>query len=250
MIQKSQNILEHALILAVMSCFPVESRPLLIMDRGYARVGLLLKLTLEGIPYLVRAKGNVIVYVQGRPIALRRFPVKAGQIRRYKILYHSQKRIPLDLIVFLGKGHQETWYLLVLPNTPLTAKEIVDLYAKRMSIEQGFRDWKTHLGIRGLVFFGDNPAPRLTRLLLVFSLTYLLCLALGSTEQAQSVRAFVESPRRTPRHGTRRTLSVLLIGILQLSLPRFRTQAFKNLLSVIQRLASGKGLLSISHIPP
>jgi hypothetical protein len=250
MIQKSQNILEHALILAVMSCFPVESRPLLIMDRGYARVGLLLKLTLEGIPYLVRAKGNVIVYVQGRPIALRRFPVKAGQIRRYKILYHSQKRIPLDLIVFLGKGHQETWYLLVLPNTPLTAKEIVDLYAKRMSIEQGFRDWKTHLGIRGLVFFGDNPAPRLTRLLLVFSLTYLLCLALGSTEQAQSVRAFVEIPRRTPRHGTRRTLSVLLIGILQLSLPRFRTQAFKNLLSVIQRLASGKGLLSISHIPP
>ena len=34
LIQKSQNILEHALILTVMSCFPVESRPLLIMDRG------------------------------------------------------------------------------------------------------------------------------------------------------------------------------------------------------------------------
>lgn len=33
-IRKSQNILEHALILTVMSCFPVESRPLLIMDRG------------------------------------------------------------------------------------------------------------------------------------------------------------------------------------------------------------------------
>lgn len=250
LIQKSQNILEHALILAVMSCFPVESRPLLIMDRGYARVGLLIQLGFEGIPYLVRAKDNVIVYFQGKPFALRRFHVKTGQMRCYKVLYHSKKRIPLNLIVFRGKGYQETWYLLVPPGTPLTAKEIVDLYAKRMSIEQGFRDWKTHLGIRGLVFLGANPAPRLTRLLLAFSLAYLLCLALGSTETAQLVRAFVEIPRRTPRHGTRRTLSVLLIGILRLSLPRFRRQAFKNLLSLIQLLASGKGLISLSHAPP
>lgn len=250
LIQKSQNILEHALILAVMSCFPVESRPLLIMDRGYGRVGLLIKLGLEGIPYLVRTKDNVIVYFQGKPIALRRFHVKPGQMRRFKVLYHSKKKLPLDLIVFLGKGYRETWYLLVPPGIPLTTKEIVDLYAKRMSIEQGFRDWKTHLGIRGLVFLGDNPAPRLTRLLLTFSLTYLLCLALGSTEEAQAVRAFVEIPRRKPRHGTRRTLSVLLIGILRLSLPKFRNHAFRELSTMIKLLSSGKGLIFLCHMPP
>jgi len=66
-IRKSQNILEHALILTVMSCFPAESRPLLIMDRGYARVALLEKLRREGIPFLVRAKAKVIVYYQGKP---------------------------------------------------------------------------------------------------------------------------------------------------------------------------------------
>lgn len=250
LIQKSQNILEHALILTVMSCFPVESRPLLIMDRGYARAALLIKLGQEGIAYLIRAKDNVIVYCQGKPLALKRFHVKPGQMRRYRVLYHSKERVLLDLIVFLGKGYQETWYLLVPPETPLTTKEIVDLYAKRMSIEQGFRDWKTHLGIRGLVFFGDNPAPRLTRLLLAFSLTYLLCLALGSTEEAQSVRIFVEIPRRKPRHGTTRTLSVLLIGILRLSLPRFAKQAFKELSTVIQLLSSGKGLIYINPISP
>jgi len=63
-IQKSQNILEHALILALMSCFPVEGRPLLIMDHGYARAALLVKLLQEGIPFLVRAKSNVLVYCQ------------------------------------------------------------------------------------------------------------------------------------------------------------------------------------------
>ena len=66
-IRKSQNILEHALIVAVMSCFPPESRPLLILDRGYARVALLQKLAQAGIPFLVRAKKNVVVYFQANP---------------------------------------------------------------------------------------------------------------------------------------------------------------------------------------
>ncbi len=249
-IQKSQNILEHALILAVMSCFPAKQRPWLIMDRGYARIGLLMKLGLEGIPFLVRAQKNVLVYRKGEPIALGRLSVKPGQIQRYSIRYHSKEKEPLDLIIFYGKGYQEPWYLLVPANTPESAEEIVALYAKRMSIEQGFRDWKTHLGIRGMVFVHDNPAPRLTRLLLAFSLSYLLCLALGSTADSQLVRAFVEIPRRTARHGTTRTLSVLSIGILKLSLPKFASQARLQVLAVIQQLLSGQGLIAAIVSPP
>jgi len=159
LIQKSQNILEHALIVAVMSCFPVESRPLLIMDRGYARLTLLRHLLQEGIPFLVRAKKNVVVYYRGQAKALSRFCGKTGKIQCYSVLYHSTQKIPLRLIIFRGKGYKETWYLLIPQDIPLSPKEVVDLYARRMSIEQGFRDWKTHLGVRGLVFYCDNPAP-------------------------------------------------------------------------------------------
>lgn len=249
-IRKSQNILEHALILTVMSCFPVESRPLLIMDRGYARVALLEKLRREGIPFLVRAKAKVIVYYQGKPRLLGRLTVQPGQRRRYPVLYHSQKKEPLDLIVFRGKGYQETWYLLVPRGFPLTTKEIVDLYAKRMSIEQGFRDWKTHLGVRGLVFRTPDPAPRLTRLLLAFSLSYLICLALGATEAAEKVRAFVEIPRRKPRPGTTRTLSALTIGILRLSLSRFASQAKREIGKILTVLAKGRGVIAYCASPP
>ncbi len=250
MIQKSQNILEHALIVAVMSCFPGESRPLLIMDRGYGRASLLWHLLQEGIPFLVRAKKNVLVYDQGQAKALSRFCLKTGKIQCYSVLYHSQKKIPLRLIIFRGKGYQETWYLLIPRQLPLSPKEIVNLYARRMSIEQGFRDWKTHLGVRGLVFYCDNPAPRLTRLLLAFSLSYLLCLALGASGQAPAVRAFVEIPRRQPRHGTRKTLSSLSIGILRLSLPRFADEAYKDLNALLRLLAIGKGLISLCPLPP
>jgi len=252
LIHKSQNILEHGLILAAMSCFPVEFRPLLILDRGYARVGLLIHLREEGIPFLCRAKRSVMVYLQGQTKGqtLGRFKIKPGQILRYSVLYHSQKKEPLDLIIYFGKGYKEPWYLLVPSATSLTAQEIVALYAKRMSIEQGFRDWKTHLGVRGLIFYGVNPAPRLTRLLLAFSLSYLLCLALGSTEEAQVIRAFVEIPRRHPRHGTTRTLSVLSIGILRLSLKKFTKQADRDLLKMLHRLSRGKGVIQWCHSPP
>jgi hypothetical protein len=249
-IHKSQNILEHSLVLAAMSCFPVECRPLLILDRGYARVALLIKFREEGILFLCRAKKNVMVYLQGKGKTLGRFKVKPGQLRRYSVLYHGQKKEPLDLIIYFGKGYQEPWYLLVPSGTSLTPQEIVELYAKRMSIEQGFRDWKTHLGVRGLVFYGDNPAPRLTRLLLAFSLSYLLCLALGSTEEAQAVRFFVEIKRYKPRHGTTRTLSVLSIGILRLSLKKFSKQAHRDLLKMIRRISRGKGVIQWCLSPP
>ncbi len=249
-IQKSQNILEHALILAVMSCFPAEIRPLLIMDRGYARASLLLYLLREGILFLVRAKSNVLVYYRGKARTLGRFSVKTGQIQFYSVLYHSKQKIPLKLIIFRGRGYKETWYLLIPQDIPLSPKEVVDLYARRMSIEQGFRDWKTHLGVRGLVFHCENPAPRLTRLLLAFSLSYLLCLALGASGDAPSVRAFVEIPRLIRRHGTRRTLSSLSIGILRLSLPRFANQAHKDLSALLRLLSIGKGLISLCPLPP
>jgi len=251
-IHKSQNILEHSLILAAMSCFPVEFRPLLILDRGYARVSLLIHLREEGIAFLCRAKRSVMVYLPGetKGRTLGRFKIKPGQIRRYSILYHSQKKEPLDLIIFFGKGYKEPWYLLVPSETSLTVEEIIALYAKRMSIEQGFRDWKTHLGVRGLVFYGDNPAPRLTRLLLAFSLSYLLCLALGSTQEALIVRAFVEIQRRKPRHGTTRTLSVLSIGILRLSLKKFSKEADRDLLKMLRRLSQGKGVIQWCLSPP
>jgi hypothetical protein len=248
-IRKSRNALEHALIVAVMACFPPELRPVLVMDRGYARVSLLLQLRTAGIPYLIRAKSNVMVYLYGRPKTLGRLRVKPGEMKRYKVLYHSTEKEPLDLIVFLGKGYQETWYLLVPRDTPMSTKEIVDLYARRMSIEQGFRDWKTHLGVRGMVFKGDDPSPRLTRLLTAFSLTYLLCLALGASKESEAVRAFVEIPRRTPRHGTTRTLSSLSIGILRLSLPKFAVKALSELCTIIRFISSGKGVVSYCSSP-
>ena len=88
----------------------------------------------EGVAFLCRAKRSVMVYLQGqiKGQTLGRFKIKPGQILRYSVLYHSQKKEPLDLIIYFGKGYKEAWYLLVPSRTSLTAEEIVELHAKRM----------------------------------------------------------------------------------------------------------------------
>jgi len=130
-----KRFIHNSLILAAMSCFPVEFRPLLILDRSYARVALLTRLRQEGIPFLCRAKRSVMVYLQGQIKGKTLGKIKPGQHLRYSVLYHSQKKEPLDLIICFGKGYKEPWYLLVLSGSSLTAERIVELYAKRMSIE-------------------------------------------------------------------------------------------------------------------
>jgi hypothetical protein len=242
-IEKSRNAIEHGLMLTVAACFPVESRPVLVMDRGYARVGLLLHLASAGIPFLIRAPRNVCVSIKGKPMALHRFPAPEGCCDRYGVLYHGTKKYPVDLIVFHGRGYREPWYLIIPRESPLSTEEVVDLYATRMCIEQGFRDWKTHLGIRGLTFRTPYPAPRLTRLLLAFALGYLIVLALGASPEGQVVRRTLEIPRRCPRHGTTRTLSSLMIGLLRLSLEPFRIRAREEIALLLRTLSTGIGVI-------
>ncbi|MEW5982007.1 MAG: hypothetical protein AB1806_06515 [Acidobacteriota bacterium] len=105
-------------------------------------------------------------------------------------------------------------------------------------MELTFRDWKTHLGVRGLRLEVD-VAPRLGRLLLALSLAYLLTVLLGAGRLGTRVRAHTEVLRATPRHGTRRRLSALSIGILALSLGPFVDLANHELHRLLAAFARG-----------
>ena len=238
-VAKSKNIIEHGLIITVAACFPPEVRPVLVMDRGYARVHLLPQLAQAGVPFLIRAPRNVCVYLHGKPRALSRFRAPEGCLLRHHVLYHGTTRYPVELVISHGRGYKEPWYLIVPEKSSLSSQEIVDLYAQRMCIEQGFRDWKTHLGVRGLRFAVAHPAPRLTRLLLAIALGYLIVLALGACPEGQAFREILEIPRRTSRHGTVRTLSSLSIGLLRLSLEPVR--AWEDVRALLRTLSTGVG---------
>jgi hypothetical protein len=251
-LRKSQNALEHALLLVVATSLPPGCKPLFVLDRGYARAALLGQLRQAGIPYLVRGRRSTLVRIGTQRLALGRVPHRQGEAIRYPaVAYQSTQQELVDLIIFHDPAFQEPWYLLVPPDSArqLPTERVVALYRQRMHIELTFRDWKTHLGIRGLRLEVDI-ASRLERLLLALTVAYTLAVLLGAGPAARRVRADCEVLRTTPRHGTRRRLSALTVGILLLSLTRFAALAARTLTRLLTALARGIPAETLAVCPP
>jgi hypothetical protein len=140
-IRKSQNVLESALLKLVASSLPSGCKPLFVMDRGYARVSLLQELRRLGIPYLVRTKKKVSVWVKGKKRLVGRLKRRRHRPVRYsKILYQGTKKEPVDLVIYHDPEFKEPWFLVVPPNSErlLSTVEVVALYRERMHIELTF----------------------------------------------------------------------------------------------------------------
>lgn len=251
-LRKSQNAAEEALLALIAASLPIDCKPLYVMDRGYARVSLLIMLRRLGIPYLIRGRKNTMIGIGKTRMLLGRVRhCKAKPVRYSQVAYHDKKQELIDLVVFHDPSFKEPWYLLIPPGTETNfpTDEVVNLYRQRMHIELTFRDWKTHLGVRGLRLEVDI-APRLGRLLLVLTVAYILMVLLGSGSAARRVRADCEVLRCSPRHGTRRRLSALSIGILLISLTRFASLAERTLLNLLCALAAGKSASRLAVLPP
>jgi hypothetical protein len=213
-IRKSQNIIENSLLLLIASCLPPGCKPIFIMDRGYARASLLKQLRSLNIPFVIRGRSNTMVRTRRKRISLGRLSRRSGRACRHSnVAYQDTTQEPIDVVVVHAPGFKEPWFLLVPAGSQaqLPTGDVVQLYRERMHIELTFRDWKTHLGVRGLRLEVDR-APRLGRLLLALSIAYIIAVLLGAGEIAARIRAYSEVPRSTPRHGTRRRLSALSLG--------------------------------------
>jgi hypothetical protein len=251
-LRKSQNAVEAALVVLIAASLPPGCKPLFVMDRGYARASLLKQLRQMGIPYLIRGRSNTIVRAGQRRLSLGRLAHPRGKPIRYRnVAYHDTQREMVDVVIFHDPTFKEPWFLLVPAGseTGLSTQDAVALYRERMHIELTFRDWKTHLGVRGLRLEVDI-APRLGRLLLALTAAYVLVVLLGAGPAAQHVRRDCEVLRSQPRHGTRHRLSALTVGILLLSLSRFALLAQWALAHLLSALARGLAARQLATHPP
>jgi hypothetical protein len=152
------------------------------------------------------------------------------------------------VVVFHDPHFKEPWFILVPAGSTkwLPTKDVIELYRERMHVELTFRDWKTHLGVRGLRLQVD-VAPRLGRLLLALSMAYILAVLLGSGEIAGRVRAHCETLRSKPRHGTRHRLGALSIGVLALSLGTFQGLVHREIERILAAFKRGSPLCEITR---
>jgi hypothetical protein len=183
---RSRNAFEESLLLVLRSMVPAAVRVVILADRGFGRAALAAFLRRHGFSYLIRVMPKVVVKVKGFHGKLLDYPVKKGVAKVLRdVAYRADGAVTQHVVVRWKPGlpakRDECWFLVT--DLPGTAHQLCALYARRMTIEQLFRDGKSTRNGWSLRDTQIGTPDRLDRLLLVLAIAYLLLCGLGLIAQ-------------------------------------------------------------------
>lgn len=165
-------------------------------DRGFADVELMDLLNSYGIFYVIRARANTKVFVQGewRSLQSLRFVTNSRRRNVGQVRYCESK--PRRAWVSLSRvknqtGKWEVWYLV--SNHGLRAGQMAGEYARRFGCEQGFRDAKWLLGFAE-ARIADIQA--WSRFFALFAIALLMLVSLGTALLRLGKHAILQLLRR------------------------------------------------------
>mgnify|MGYP000309450887 CR=1 FL=1 len=179
---RSQNNLEEGLLRLFRTMLPPGVEVVLLADRGFGRTELARVCQELGFHYVVRIKPNVWIRTPDWEGKLSDYPVEKGTCRLLRdVEYRRQHSVKHNVVVYwkkdLPKRRDECWFLMTdLDDNPAWLSA---LYARRMTIEEVFRDYKNRRNGFALRNTRIRKAERFDRLLLVLVLAYLLLIGLG-----------------------------------------------------------------------
>ena len=179
-LHRSRNNLEYALFQLLRTMVPASTQIVVLADRGFGRAEMARECQTLGFDFLIRIQPDVHVKHREYTGKLLDLPVTRGHQKVYRdVLYRSMnKPVTANVAVVWLESKDEPWFLLTsLPR--LQGIQLTKLYARRMSIEEYFRDTKSlRNGFALRLTLIENPK-RLERLLLVLAIAYVLLVALG-----------------------------------------------------------------------
>lgn len=188
---RSRNAFEQSLLIMLRQMIPRHVKVILLADRGFGRTELGRFCQYHRFHYVIRIQPKVMVRFNGQPVRLDRYPIRKGcsEILR-NVLYRSYDPVQQHIVIRWKKGlpkrRDEPWYLMTdLAGDGYTARRLSELYGRRMSIEQLFRDGKNKRYGWALRDTGLTRPQRLDRLILILALAYLLLIGVGLVAKAR-----------------------------------------------------------------
>jgi hypothetical protein len=187
-LHKSQNNLEEGLLRLLRALVPDGVRVIVLADRGFGRAELAKTCQGLGLSFVSRVQPDVRVRHPRFRGLLADFPVRPGCWRTLRgAEYRSDGVVTLNVAIRWKKGlppkRDEPWFLIT--DLGRSAVAVSDLYAKRMTVEELFRDGKSCRNGSALRLTQLTKAERLDRLLLILALAYLLLTGLGAPARAR-----------------------------------------------------------------
>ena len=179
---RSRNAFEESLLLTLRSMIPPQVKVILLADRGFGRTELARFCQTHDFSYVIRVQPNVHVNCDSFQGKLLDYPVHKGICKLLRsVAYRSHHTVTQNVVIRwkrdLPTHRDECWFLM----TDLQAggARISELYGKRMTVEELFRDHKNKRNGWSLRDTKITRPERLDRLLLILAIAYLLLCGIG-----------------------------------------------------------------------
>lgn len=144
----SQNQVENAFMKQLREILPPGKRVVILADRGFARASFFRLLTELGFDFIIRLRYNVKVTIGENVKLLGNIAVSKGQKLEWaNVMYRQDGTYKLARLVAtraaVENDDMDPWFLA--SSLHRSAKSIINLYTKRMIIEEDFRTAKSNL---------------------------------------------------------------------------------------------------------
>ena len=184
-LKDQRNDFEDLCLTHLKAILPEGMAVTILADRGFGDVKLFEFLESLGFGYVIRFRGNVhVTAADGQTRLAADWVGKAGRARLLRGAELTAARHKVGAAVCVhAKGMKEAWHLAASDATAI-ASQIVNLYAKRWTIEPGFRDTKDLRFGMGMSVLRIGDPQRRDRLLLLNALAILLLTLLGAAGES------------------------------------------------------------------
>jgi Transposase DDE domain len=197
---RSQNARENTFLRLLVDILgAAEARAILLFDRGFRRASLLRLLLQLQVGFVVRLMDDVLVEIApGRRVALKDLLLIPGQVLDLGFVpLRSDGFVTVRIVGYWAPGAAEPWWLATDQRTP--ARHILQLYDRRMTVEEQFRDLKgRRFGVK--LFWTQFRDPEaLARFLTLLAIALAVWIAAGRVAAWHNPSLRMVSKRKGPR---------------------------------------------------
>lgn len=177
----NQTDYEDSFVELVTSVIPPNVHVTLLADRGFASAERYDYLDVLGFDYIVRFRGPIqVTDAEGVTKAAKDWVPPNGRARRIERAQVTGRKQSVPVVVVVKKAKMKDSWCLATNLSSMKTAEIVNLYGRRFTIEETFRDVKDLRFGMGLKATSIRRPDRRDRLLLIGALAHAFLTLLGA----------------------------------------------------------------------
>ena len=200
-LKDTRNDFEDLCLARLKAVMPPGVAVTILADRGFGDIKLFEFIESLGFSLCIRFRGNIQVHAaSGEKRLAADWVGKGGRARKLRDAGVTAADYKVGAVVCVHAKNMKDSWCLAASNPDLTAREIINLYARRWTIEPSFRDSKDFRFGMGLNLVRISNPQRRDRLLLLNAFAIVLLTMLGAAGESLGFDRHLKS--NTSKHRT------------------------------------------------